>query len=107
MAAIDSQSNILFTGVTNGSIDFGGGHVEPAGNNALMLARLDANATWLWSRFFNGVPGGLFQEPWVAASPTGRVAFGGNNIGNAVDFGGGNVVSTQGMQDVLVGELWP
>lgn len=95
---IDSSGNIAFWGSSLDPLDFGGGVLPGAG---LFMVKLDSAGSHVWSRAFGGLNIPLDFE----FDGAGNVIFAGNLSGSG-DFGGG-VLTTNGMDDVLVVKLDP
>jgi hypothetical protein len=94
--AIDAQDNVVITGYTIGTVDFGGGSVSATNG---FVAKLDPGGAPLWVRGWDGAIGHA-----VAVGPSGEVAVTGALNCDApgdVDLGGG-VLPEQGLFDVFV-----
>ncbi len=88
--AIDADGDIVLTGSTSGSVDFGGGVIQSFGATDVVLAKLDPAGGHVWSRRFGG-PG--FQDGrFVSLDGNDRVSIAGRFY-DAIDFGGGALVA--------------
>ncbi|MFO0760678.1 MAG: hypothetical protein U0359_29640 [Byssovorax sp.] len=88
--AVDANGNVIVVGFLNGSVDFGGGPVGPAGSSIFLL-KLDANGNHLWSKAFPSTLNELHHHA-VAVDASGNVFIGGGKLGT-INFGGGNLVN--------------
>jgi hypothetical protein len=78
--AVDGAGNVVIVGEGSGSVDFGGGPVDPSG---LYVAKLDPDGNHLWSKGFTGV--GACRA--VAVDSANNVLITGSFSGS-IDFGG-------------------
>ena len=83
--AVDSYGNVYFSGWFWKGIDFGGGTLESAGQNDIVLAKYAPDGSFVWAKRF-GDAGGDFGRA-VAVDKTGSVVLAGTFRGT-VDFGG-------------------
>lgn len=99
--AVDSNGNIYALGVFQQTIDLGGGPLEAAGANDLLIARFDASGRHVWSRRvgnpWNEIAGG------IAVDRAGGVVITGS-FDRDVDFLGTPLVAG-GESDVFVARL--
>jgi hypothetical protein len=96
--AADPMGNVIVAGDIDGTVDFGGGPLAPAGGADAFVVKLDASGTHVWSKRF-GDPD--FQiARGVAADAAGNVVVAGELAGS-VDFGGGARTS-KGNTDAFV-----
>lgn len=96
--AVDPGGDVVATGGFNGTINFGGGNLTPAGLTDIFLVRLRNDGAHLWSERFGGTSSDAGVELDVAKN--GDILFGGV-FSNTVDFGGGNLVSA-GQTDIVL-----
>ncbi len=82
---LDAQGNIYIAGVFSGSVDFGGGSKNSAGDLDIIFAKYDGNGNHIWSKRLggSGTDGvqALLQDPssgdlFLAGSYQGSVDFG-------------------------------
>lgn len=100
--AVDAAGSVVVTGNMEGTMDFGGGNLTSAGGLDIFLAKLDAGGTHQWSQRF-GDTASIEQGYAVAIDASDNVILGGN-VSGSVDFGGGTLVSTGGV-DVFVAKF--
>jgi len=93
---------------TLGSVDFGGGALNPT-TMGLCLAKLSSAGVHQWSQIFEGTINdgfGIYATMDIDASRvSGRIAVTGP-LGNACDFGGG-LLTSNGSTDVFVAQFDP
>ena len=89
--AFDSAGNVLLTGYSEGTADFGGGWLTSFGGVDIFLAKYDANGAHQWSKRFGNVNNCYGYD--VVADAADNVIFTGSFIGT-VDFEGGPLAST-------------
>jgi len=99
--AVDPNNNVLFTGYFRGVVDFGGGALRTPYDTDLdvFVAKLSSAGAHVWSKHFTNT--GNERGYGIATDAGGNVTIGGY-FTNAVDFGGGNLVSGNGMTDAFV-----
>lgn len=99
--AIDGANNVLFTGYIRGVVDFGGGALRTPYDSDLdvFVCKLSSAGAHVWSKHFTNT--GNERGYGIAADAAGNVAIGGY-FSNAVDFGGGSLVSGNAMTDAFV-----
>jgi hypothetical protein len=88
--AVDASGNVIVVGYMNGSVNFGGGAVGPAGSSIFLL-KLDANGNHVWSKAFPSTQNELHHHA-VAVDAAGNIFIGGGKLGT-INFGGGNLVN--------------
>lgn len=87
--ATDPAGNVLFTGRTWGTLDFGGGPLAGLGANDVFLAKFGPNGGHVWSKRFGD---NLLQYAvGMAVDASGVVVTGG--MTGTMDFGGGPLVA--------------
>jgi hypothetical protein len=95
----DGSRNVLVAGRFQGTVDFGGGDLESAGETDIFLAKYDASGVHQWSRRFGST--NIDNVSSVAADESGNVTVTGDFFGT-VDFGGGDLISVA--NDIFVAE---
>ena len=100
--AVDPSGNVLVTGTTHGTIDFGAGPVPLKGVADAFVLKLDSSGKLLWAKTF-GASTTTDSGQAISADPRGNVIVAGAMNGN-VDFGGGNLISGGGF-DVFVAKF--
>jgi hypothetical protein len=101
--AVDGAGNLVIAAALSGTIDLGGGPLTSAGEDDVVVAKLDPRGRHLWSRHIGG-PG--YQVPvGVAVDAEGRVFVAGT-LDQRADFGGGELTSA-GVIDVFVAAYAP
>ena len=87
--AADAAGAVIFTGTPGPTgVDFGGGMLPAAGNDDIVLVKLDAGGAHVWSKRFGGA--GNQRGIAVAASAAGDVVLlAYAESATSVDFGGG------------------
>jgi hypothetical protein len=100
--ALDTSGNIFLTGVTYGSVNFGGGAKSAGGGSDLFVAKLDKDGNHLWSNVYGD---GSAQVGYGAAVTTqGDIVVAGL-LGGKMDFGTVKAITTTGGEDVFVAKL--
>lgn len=96
--AVDGADNVYVVGAAFGTINFGGGDLVSLGSTDIVVASLDANLDYRWSR----IAGSSAEETGtsVAVNKAGRVAIGGYAVGS-LDLGGGDMPAAGGYDAVL------
>ncbi len=90
---VDGNGNVIVVGYLNGSVNFGGGAVGPAGSSIFIL-KLDQNGNHVWSKTFGSTQNEL-KTHRVAVDAAGNVFIGGGKRGS-VNFGGGALPTNAG-----------
>lgn len=90
---VDSEGNVVFSGVLSGSADFGGGPLTSAGAQDIFLAKLDKDGNHLWSRRFGDATAQRALGMAVDGSE-GLILTGSFN--GQLDLGGGPLISAGG-----------
>jgi hypothetical protein len=99
--AHDSTDNVLLAGSFGGTIDLGAGPLSSAGQNDVLLGKLNAAGAILWAKSFGDASDQLAAA--VASDPQDSVLAAGSFAGT-VGFGGAALVSA-GSTDVFVTKL--
>jgi hypothetical protein len=97
----DGSGNVIVTGNSRGTVDFGGGGLTTAGIWDVFVARFDAAGNHLWSQLF-GDSDNQFGSS-VATDGSGNVMVTGYFLGT-VDFGGGGLTSAGG-NDIFIAKF--
>jgi FlgD Ig-like domain/Beta-propeller repeat len=97
--AVDGSGNVTVTGAFSGTVDFGGGPLVSAGGQDIFVASYDASGAHLWSKHFGDT--GDDRGRGIAVDGSGDVLVTGQFAGT-VDFGGGNLVSSVGSDDIFL-----
>ncbi len=100
---IDASGNLIITGRSGGTVDFGGGPLVSTDTADVYVAKLDAMGNHLWSKVFGGTSDQVGQ--WITADASGNVVVIGTMSGT-VDFGGGSLTS-KGGADIFLLKLDP
>ncbi|WP_437836578.1 hypothetical protein [Sorangium sp. So ce1153] len=93
--AVDASGNVSFVGLLTGQADFGGGVLTSAGQNDIVVVKLDPLGNHLWSKVFGDADDQYGIT--IASDASGNVVVGGWFLGT-VDFGGGPLVAS-GLND--------
>lgn len=97
-----AAGTVVFTGNTNGSVDYGGGLLLGAGGLDAPFVKLSAaDGTYLWSRLFGDSGNQTGRALTVDSAGNSHVAF---NVSGTVDLGAGPIQSGGGA-DVLIGRF--
>ena len=99
--AVDSQGNVLLTGMFRGTVDFGGGSLTSAGGLDAYIAKFDAQGSHLWSKSFGDANNQYGQG--IAVDSGDNVWLIGSFYGT-IDLGGGLLASAGGL-DVFVAKF--
>ncbi len=96
--AVDGSGNVYYTGLFEGTVNFGGGAFVSLGASDIFLAKYNSAGAHQWSDSYGSA---LADEGrGVAADAGGNVTLTGEYQGT-IDFGGGNLTSA-GTRDVIV-----
>jgi hypothetical protein len=97
--AVDGSGNVLAVGPFNGTVNFGGTDLMSQGNTDIFVAKYSASGAYQWSKGFGSTSfdNGLS----VAVDGSGNVFVTGYFTGT-VNFGGTDLVSSGGTQDIFV-----
>jgi hypothetical protein len=100
--AIDAWGNVIMTGHSSGTVDFGGGPVSSAGSYDVFVVKYNASGNHIWSKCF----GDMYAQYGQCAVADGL----GNVIAtgyfdNTVNFGGATLTSTGGW-DIFLAKFW-
>ena len=99
--AVDASGNVVVVGDFQNAVDFGGGTFVSAGSRDIYVAKYDANGLHQWSKRFGSAGDDIGLN--VAVDASGNVFVTGWFAG-AVDFGGGNLVPSDGSYDIFLAE---
>jgi hypothetical protein len=94
---VDADGRVIFGGLMQGSVDFGGGPLTNSGT-AAYIAALDLSGGHLWSDAWSGV--GSRQLNGLAIDPVGNVAITGS-FATSINFGGPSLVG-EGGSDLFI-----
>ncbi|MFO0618233.1 MAG: hypothetical protein U0414_36910 [Polyangiaceae bacterium] len=95
---------VVFTGVSSGNIDFGGGLLMAGGGEDIYLAKLDAaDGSYRWSRLFGDLADQTSTGVGVAPDGESRVSM---STAGTVNFGGDNL-SSSGMNNAVWATFGP
>lgn len=100
---VDGAGNVLVTGSFHDSADFGGGQLDSAGGDDILVLKLDAGGGHVWSKGFGDAADQVGED--IATDASGNVLVTGSFSG-AVDFGGGQLSGVGGVE-VFVAKLDP
>lgn len=100
LRVLDS-GDVILTATFAGTVDFGGGALESAGGQDVVVARYDAGGAHVWSRRYGGE--GDDSVVGFATHPSGELTITGGFTAGA-DFGDGPLTSA-GMQDSYVARI--
>ncbi len=102
----DAQGNVFVSGNFLGSIDFGLGALNSAGQNDAYVAKLDTNGTALWAKSF-GDAGYHQYAQHLATDAQGNVLVTGHFRGT-INFGGGALSDVSNFfEDLFIAKLNP
>ncbi len=96
--AIDSDGNVVVTGIFENTIDLGGGPLVSAGSKDIFVASYSTTGNHRWSKIFGG--GATDLGLGVAIDADNNILLTGSFQGTA-DFGGGNLASA-GNSDIFL-----
>jgi hypothetical protein len=97
--AVDGSLYPVFTGYMQGTVDFGGGALNPNGGYDIFLVKLDANGNHYWSKSYGGIN---FDFGYgVATNSLGDVLTTGSFNGT-MNMGGSNLTSTSFSDDIYL-----
>ena len=99
--AVDPQGNIIVAGYFDGSVNFGGGALNTAGNLDIFVAKLDPMGNQIWAKRYGDMASQYAVD--VAVDGSGNVFLLTRGFGNT-DFGGGAQQSA-GTFDVYLAKL--
>ncbi|MBM45871.1 MAG: hypothetical protein CL458_06390, partial [Acidimicrobiaceae bacterium] len=101
--AVDSAGNVYTTGYFSGTVDFGAGNVASSNNSRdVFVTKYNAAGAHQWTTTFGGTGADKGEE--VAVDSAGNVYVTGYFSGT-VDFGAGNVASSNNSFDAFVTKL--
>jgi hypothetical protein len=102
--AVDASGNVVVTGLFSSIVNFGGGPLGSAGSFDMFVAKYNSNGVHQWSQRSGSGNGDLGYG--IAAGTSGDVLVTGYFNGT-VDFGGGDLVSAGGSDDVFLARYAP
>jgi hypothetical protein len=100
--ALDSFGNVVIAGGLMGTVDFGGGALTSAGGWDIFAAKLDPGGNHVWSKRFGD---GLNQYATAVAGDGSGNAFVAGYFRGAMDFGGGNTLTSAGEEDIFIAKF--
>jgi hypothetical protein len=102
--AMDSSGHVIVTGMTSGTVDFGGGPLSPPGASGFYVLKLDPSGDYLWTRLY----GNDYPAPPVFAAADGydNVLLTGY-FQSTLDLGGPILATSAGSHDVFALKLSP
>jgi chitodextrinase len=102
--AVDSTGNVYFTGFFEGTVNFGGGALSVPFTSDLdvFIAKFTSAGAYTWAKHFTNT--GNDQGYGIAVDGQGNVAVGGT-FSNSINFGGGDLVSTNAMTDAFIADF--
>ncbi len=100
---VDAAGNVVIVGNLEGTVDFGGGPLQSAGDRDVFLAQLDSSGDHVWSHRFGNT--GMDLGLRVAIDYAGNAVIVGEFEGD-VDFGGGPLPSA-GETNIFIAKLDP
>ena len=86
--AVDASSDVFVAGATDDAIDLGGGPLTATSDLDVVVAKLDANGSHLWSERFGD--SGTHDLSSIASDRSGGVVVAGVSSGS-IEFGGGSL----------------
>ncbi|WP_437958803.1 hypothetical protein WME76_03500 [Sorangium sp. So ce119] len=93
VVALDAESNVLFAAKYAGTVNLGGDDLPASGSSDLLVAKLDADGGYVWSKRFGGLESEI--TPWdMAVAPDGDAVITGS-FNQAVDFGGSTLETSE------------
>ncbi len=102
--AIDGSDNIVLTGKTVGTMNFGGGLLANKGASDFYVAKFLADGSLVWSKDFGGP--GADKSIGVALDGSGNVFIVGYFAGS-IDLGGGTLTTASSDDDVILAKFGP
>ncbi len=93
--AVDAANNIFVTGRMVGTADFGGGVLTSAGLRDIFVAKFDSAGNHVWSKRFGAAADDTPNDLTVDGAGNVYVV---GNFNGTVDFGGGALIGTGGME---------
>jgi hypothetical protein len=85
--AVDQGSNIILSGVTGGTINFGGMNISNPGQAAPYLVKFDPSANHIWSKGFGDVDTGQVENSYLAVDPKTQQVVLGLGFQGVIDIG--------------------
>ena len=98
---VDSSGNSYVTGYFQGTVDFGGGNITPAGGADIFVLKLNSSGTFQWVNTFGGTSVDVGRGIAVDSSGNSYVT---GYFQGTVDFGSGDITSA-GDDDIFVLKL--
>jgi hypothetical protein len=104
--AADPQGNVIVAGNYQGSIDWGTGALNSAGQNDAYVAKLDANGTAVWAKSFGDAQYHQYAQH-LATDAQGNILVTGHFRGT-INFGGGALADISNFfEDIFIAKLGP
>ncbi|HKW14050.1 MAG TPA: FlgD immunoglobulin-like domain containing protein [Candidatus Krumholzibacteria bacterium] len=95
---VDASGNVFFSGVFEGSVNFGGGLLTSAGDRDIFVAKFSPTGTYTWAKRFGTTAEEECQD--MVVDITNGVCIAGYTAGS-INFGGG-VLTNQGSYDAYL-----
>lgn len=104
--AFDPSGNIIFAGITTGTINFGCGPAAPPKSLGFYVQKLDSNGSCIWTKVYGTANTGSLIRPRLAVDPNGNILVVGHFV-DILDLGAGPMTAVQNSFDVFVLKLNP
>ncbi|MEO7330947.1 MAG: hypothetical protein ABI193_20400 [Minicystis sp.] len=102
--AIDSSDNITFVGPNYSTVNCGGGNMVSAGLGDIIVCKFNAAGNYLYQKKFGDAAD---QTPLAVATDAGGNVVVVGTFAGTVDFGGGQMITTQNPNDAWIAKLSP
>ncbi|TKC94609.1 hypothetical protein E8A74_48255 [Polyangium fumosum] len=99
---VDNAGNVIVTGATAGTVDYGGGDVMTAGSNDIFVAKYTGAGVYQWAKHFGDAGDQVGFA--VATDAQANVVLAGRMTGS-VNFGGATPIASLGGNDAFVTKL--
>lgn len=90
--AYDGAGNLVWMGITAGSVNFGDGELPASGGIDLLLARYAGDGKYLWSKRFGGMGDQGASTQALAVDGAGNIVLAGE-FDQAINLGGGSLIA--------------
>ncbi|MDI1427988.1 hypothetical protein [Polyangium sorediatum] len=99
---VDNAGNVIVTGATAGTVNYGGGDVATAGSNDIFVAKYTGAGVYQWAKHFGDAGDQVGFA--VATDAQANVVLAGRMTGS-VNFGGATPIASLGGNDAFVTKL--